>query len=113
MIGLVPWPSGHIVPTRKLTGDLLDPNHSQGAAKCRFLTAFGFHPQDPAALERALLAHASPANFLDIQVSPYGLRFRQHGPMPTPVEADPVVRSIWQIDPSTGLARFVTLKPAR
>lgn len=113
MIGFVPWPSGHVVSRAKLSGYLLDPDHPQGAAKCRFLIAFGFHPQDPAALERALLAHGGPANFLDIQVSPYGLRFRYHGPLPAPGGSDPVVRTIWQIEPATGLARFVTLKPAR
>lgn len=109
----MPWPAGYIVPAGKLTGYLLDPHHPKGAAKCRFLTGFGFGPDDPASLEAALLAHASAENLLDLQASSYGLRYRYQGPLPTPDGRAPRIRTIWQIRPATALLHFVTLKPVR
>ncbi|TXN02260.1 hypothetical protein FV242_15495 [Methylobacterium sp. WL64] len=51
------WPSRFLAALVKVTADLLNPSHRDGAAKCRFLAACGFTPGDPDALIDAPFDH--------------------------------------------------------
>lgn len=57
------WPNRFHVAPAKITAYLLNANHKDGAAKCRFLAAFGFTAHNPDDLREALLRHWRRAYF--------------------------------------------------
>ena len=107
------WPSGFSVAPAKVTAYLLNPSHRDGAAKCRFLTAFGFAPGDPGALIAALLDHARRPNFRGFLPGYRAIKLYFEGALATRAGPNPQVRTVWQVDDADAFrtARFITLKP--
>lgn len=112
--GEADWPSRFHIAPAKITAYLLDPDHKDGAAKCRFLAAFGFTPRNPDALRDALLGHCRPVNFQGVRPGYQAVKLYFEGPPAALIGMDPrVVRTVWQIDEGdpSRTARFITLKP--
>lgn len=103
------WPSRFLVAPAKITAYLLNPGHRDGAAKCRFLAAFGFTPGDP----DALLEHGLRPNFRGFLPGYRAIKLYFEGPLAARLGADPQVRTVWQVDDadSSRTGRFITLKP--
>lgn len=101
------------VEDAKLTDYLLNPAHSRGAAKSRFLESFGFSRSDLSVLRDALVAHATANDVASARQSHHGTRFEIDGPLPTPDGRAPVVRVVWFVRASEDFPRLVTLIPRR
>lgn len=107
------WPSRFHIAPAKITAYLLDPQHKDGAAKCRFLVAFGYTPRNPDDLRDALLGHCRRAHFRGTRAGYEAVKLYFEGPLAALIGLDPQVRTVWQIDESdlSRTARFITLKP--
>lgn len=55
----LPYLDRAIVPEAKIVNYLLNPRHSGGRAKARFLESFGFRVKDWQVLRDAVIAHAA------------------------------------------------------
>jgi hypothetical protein len=100
-----------VVPEDKLGGYLLDPGHKVGAPKLRFLESFGFDRARPDEVRRALLQHALEHEGA-VTTTRFGLKYELDGALATPSGQQPMVRTVWMIEP--GIApRFVSMKPLR
>lgn len=107
------WPSRFHVARAKVSAYLLNPSHRDGAAKCRFLAAFGFTPGDPDALIDALLDPARQPHFRGFVPGYRATKLYFEGPLAARSGLDPQVRTVWQVDDAdpSRTARFITLKP--
>jgi hypothetical protein len=107
------WPSRFHIAPAKITAYLLNPHHTDGAAKCRFLAAFGFTPGNPDDLREALLGHCCRAHFRSVLPGYQAVKLYFEGPLAALIGLDPQVRTVWQIDEDdpSRTARFITLKP--
>jgi hypothetical protein len=107
------WPRRFHIAPAKVMDYLLNPNHRDGAAKCRFLATFGFAPHRPDDLARALLSHCSESHFRGFVPARRAIKLYFEGPLAAPVGPDPQIRTVWQVDDAdpSGTARFITLKP--
>jgi hypothetical protein len=110
----IAWPSGFNIPPAKATHYLLD-IASSSPAKARWWLSQGFTTAEPERLIAALFEHTSAANFVGLRIPPklWGHRLVFEGPIRTPNESCPTVRSVWQVSSGTphgesGVADFVT-----
>ena len=112
-MGEADWPSRFHIAPAKITAYLLNLDHKDGAAKCRFLAAFGFTPLNPDDLRDALLKHCRRANFQGVHPGYEAVKLYFEGPLAALIGLDPQVRTVWQIDEGdlSRTARFITLKP--
>lgn len=105
-------PTAFAVPSKKVTGYLLDPGHPRGGPKSRFFLGYGFTVERFAELATALLEHAAGAAYVELIETAHGTKFVFEGPLAAPNGKSPGVRSVWQIDTGAGPpARFVTAVP--
>ncbi len=103
-----------VVEDGKLTGYLLDLSHPRGAAKARFLLAFGFAPERPDEARRAFLEHARQHDISASQQNRFGTIFEVEGPMPSSDGRNPEVRTVWMIDQGAPAPpRLITMVPLR
>ena len=112
--GEADWPSRFHIAPAKITAYLLNPDHKDGAAKCRFLAAFGFTPHNPDDLRDALHRHPCRANFRGVRPGYEAIKLSFEGPLAALIElGPPQVRTVWQIDEGdpSRTARFLTMKP--
>ncbi len=107
------WPRRFHIAPAKVTEYLLNPHHRDGAAKCRFLAAFGFEPGKPDDLIRALFDHSRQSNFRGLRQAHRAVKLYFEGPLTTMSGPAPQVRTVWQVDEAdeSRTARFITLKP--
>lgn len=107
------WPPRFEIAPAKVTRYLLNHDHPDGAAKCRFLAAFGFGPAQADDLVQALHAHRRLEHFRRIVPAWQAIKLYFEGPLTALVGPDPQVRTVWQVDEAdaTETARFITLKP--
>ncbi len=106
-------PNAHqaVVAEAKIARYLLDHDHPDGAPKARFLERFGFSPSRPADLREALLAHVATYD-VDVERSTeFGMMYEIVGPLPSPDNRNPTIRTVWIIDDGSEPPRFVTLVP--
>jgi hypothetical protein len=110
----ISWPSGFNIAPAKITSYLLNVSGAS-PAKARWWLAHGFTTSQPEDLIRALFEHTSTANFVGLRLPPklWGHRLVFEGPLRTPVESLPTVRSVWQVSYGTpnglkGVADLVT-----
>jgi hypothetical protein len=66
-MGEADWPSRFHIASAEITAYLLNPDHEDGAAKCRFLAGFGFTPRNPDNLRDVLLRPCRRANFQGVR----------------------------------------------
>ena len=102
-----------VVEDAKLDDYLLDLSHPRGAAKARFLIAFGFAPERPDEVRAAVLEHARQHEVSGSQQSRFGTIFEIEGPMPSPDGRNPEVRTVWMIDQGASAPRLITMVPLR
>ena len=107
------WPQDFLVPPRKVRDYLLVLAHPDGGAKARFFHAFGYDRARPDQLASALIATATPANFLGLIEVSGGLRYRFEGAILAPDGRRPEIFTVWQRDPGSATARFITARPKR
>lgn len=107
------WPASFTIAPAKITAYLLDPLHVDGGPKCAFLATFGYTPQKPDDLRRAILIHAQRENFRKFVPARRATKLYFEGPLPSLTPDRPNVRTVWQMDDDdpTRSARFVTLRP--
>ena len=102
-----------VVADAKLVDYLLNSAHPRGAAKARFLEAFGFSPLRPEELRRALLEHARQNEISTTQQTNFGLIFVIAGELPSPDGRNPLVRAVWMLDTGATAPRLITMVPVR
>lgn len=108
------WPAVTFVHPDKIAKYLLDPGSDDGAAKCAYLTSYGFTAEDPFELARALEEHVCESNFERIEESDWGRKFIFDGPLPAPNGRDATVVTVWMQDPcEPHIMKFVTSRPSR
>jgi hypothetical protein len=100
-----------VVPEEKITAYLLAPDHPRGGPKARFLLRFGFRPELWRALEVALLRHAVEGIVAEQQPGLHGITYAVEGPLRTPDGRDPFFRSVWIVEWTQQIPRFVTGYP--
>lgn len=99
------------VDERKIRFYLLNPVHKRGASKAKFFLGRGFSVGDVPAMATALTRHAS-ANWPGVVSSnDYGDRHAVVAPMLCPDGTSPRVLTVWQVEPGSVVARFVTAYP--
>ncbi len=94
----------------KLSGYLLDINHTDGGSKAGLLMSFGFSIEDIYKLNEAILQHADNAEAGLLQ-NPFGDKFIVERNMHTPTGKSLMIRSIWIRKKQEEIIRFVTLYP--
>ena len=100
------------IPVHKIQLYLLNPDHSQGRAKARFFTAFGFSLNDTAAMDASLKAHPIHAPLIRTEIRPDGqskLVFECE--IDVPNGRSPCIRSVWIKEGDTDLLKFMTAYP--
>jgi hypothetical protein len=102
-----------VIDGSKLTGYLLSRAHPQGAAKARFLEAFGFRRDCPDVLRAALVDHARDHDIASVHETPFGTKYEIDGHLVAPDGRRPVVRAIWFVAAGETTPRLVTLVPRR
>jgi hypothetical protein len=101
------------IPTPKIPGYLLKLDHPRGASKARFFTAFGFRPEHPEPLFDALLEHGDVNDIVTIEPGPGATVYPVEGRITSPDGRNPRIRTVWQVDAGTSVARLITAVPLR
>jgi filamentous hemagglutinin len=99
------------VERHKITEYLLNPTHRYGASKARFFAAFGFGADNWEELAGALRDHARRNRVVRCEQTLFGPRFDVDGELRTPSGAQPMVRSVWQMDAGDVAPRLITAYP--
>ena len=96
----------------KITDYLLSVSHPKGRSKAGFLTRFGFGVERWWELEQALRSHVLRHDVVEVEETPYGVKYNVDGELETPDGRNPVVRTVWQVDRGSSDFRFITVIPA-
>lgn len=99
------------VPEQKVTHYLLNPAHPVGGSKAAFFLRHGFTVLEWVLLKEALLRHASANEVVDMEQTPYGVRYVVDGPLTAPGGTSLNLRSAWYIYPGSDAPCFVTAHP--
>ena len=99
-----------IVEAGKVSDYLLSETHPIGRTKARFFRRFGFRADVPEEFAQAMLDHVRDNAVADIEMSPYGAKYRVDGPLTSP-GGKPTVSTIWMILNGQTTPRFVTAFP--
>ena len=91
----LPYAAKARVERKKVAEYLLSFSHSDGSSKTRFFSMFGFRVQEWEVLASALRKHGRE-NLVSVSVeSAHGTRYSVDGPLETPDERNPEVRTVW------------------
>lgn len=106
-------PNAHLtrIDQEKITDYLLSSTNPRGKAKADFFSSFGFSLSDWEQLAEALRRHATTQAVARVVETTYGPRYHVDGEMDTPDGRNPLLRTVWQIDPGTDYPRFITAHP--
>ena len=108
----VPNADNAFVLKPKVAGYLLDIDHVEGHDKARFFLSFGFRPSRWEEFANALLVHCRRHDVIEIERTPYGIKYAIIGILETPDGRNPEgVRSVWQIDHGADRPRLVSAYP--
>lgn len=108
----LPNPKMARIAADKIEKYLLNTTSMDGAAKCRFLQSFGFDPNEPDVLRRALLTHSLVAEVIKLRPTQYGFKVELHGTLNSPDGRNPTgVTTIWAFEPESVAPKFITLLP--
>ena len=100
------------VPSEKLTGYLLNVEHSQGGTKARFLRSHGFDEQTLDLLEVGLLRIARSGPVQDERWNGYATTYAVVGELLTPRGTTIRLRTVWAVEQGQTDPRFVSAYPA-
>jgi hypothetical protein len=84
------------VDREKIVDYLLDPIRSRG--KAAFFRRFGFSPERWQVMRGALLEHGSAGRLAAKTETPFGVRYSIDGPLRTPDDRTPLVRTVWIVE---------------
>lgn len=101
------------IPTAKVTGYLLRLDHARGGSKAHFFIAFGFRPEHPKTLLDALLEHGDMNDIATIEGDLGATLYTVEGEIVSPDGRNPRIRTVWQVDAGSDVARFITAVPLR
>jgi hypothetical protein len=107
----LPHASEAIIPRDKVENYLLDLAHPIGGGKARFFLYFGFRREEWEILVDAFRKHAQANRVVDSISDPDGVTYLVEGPLETPSNRTPRVRTIWLIESGEIAPRFVTAYP--
>ena len=99
------------VDRAKLTDYLLSETHPVGGPKARFFRGIGFHEDNVATLEQALLEIARTAEVAAVVTSSHGVKYVIDGSVVAPSGRGVRLRTVWIVDTGTERPRFVTAHP--
>ena len=102
-----------VVSDDKMTGYLLSPTHRDGRHKAAFFLGFGFTGDAGQTLAAALLKHAAEHEVAKVENTPFGTRYVVEGTIETPYGRTPSIRSVWFLETSQVVPRFVTAYPLK
>lgn len=94
----------------KITSYLLSRSHSIGKHKERFFHQFGFSSRNPDILQRALKKHADN-DYIRVENTDFGVRYVIEAPLETPDGRNPLIRSVWFMEPNGAFPKLVTAYP--
>jgi hypothetical protein len=100
-----------VVDDDKLSAYLLNVQHPLGGPKARFFMRFGFAATEPQTLREALLRHGRTHETAGVVQRPHGMVYLVEGPIGSPDERTPWVRTAWMIRPGEDFPRLVTAYP--
>ena len=106
----VPNCENAIVPLDKISGYLLNHDHSDGGSKARFFSQLGFDQQS---LSSMLKIHISEHDFLDITTTKYGVKYAIQGFADSPLGVRFNLKSIWIIPKNEIIPILVTAYPSK
>lgn len=101
------------VPETKITRYLLNTDHPRGKDKAAFFHRFGFSVAKWETLRDALLAHAAAHEVASTLDTPEGTHYAIDGPLRTPDDRQPRIRTIWAVDTGSTMPRFITAYPLK
>src|SRR5262249_9535823 len=110
-IGDVPVIRSLVVDSRKVTHYLFALDHARGGPKGRFFLLFGFSVADPQGLADALLAHGLTYQIDTVDERADATVYTVVGEISSPDGRNPRIRTVWQNDRGTSVARFITTVP--
>jgi hypothetical protein len=102
---------GQEIDPRKVTRYLFDLTHERGGPKGRFFLRFGFRVDDPETLMHALLDHGSSYDITSVEDRVVALVYTIEGEIESPDGRNPRIRTVWQLDTGSDIARFITTVP--
>jgi hypothetical protein len=100
-----------IISSEKLTEYLLNTEHRRGASKARLLKQFGYSKENWKRLASDIRTYHLEAEVDRVRHTSYGVRYEIVAELLTPRQRGLLTRSIWQIDESKDVLRFVTMIP--
>jgi hypothetical protein len=100
-----------IIDPGKISNYLLSGTHPVGRVKAQFFKSFGFREEAPEELTQALLAHVQEHPAANIEVSPYGTKYRVEGLLTSPDGRNLLEAAVWIILDEDIVPRFVTAFP--
>ena len=101
------------VDDAKIVDYLLATAHPVGGSKARCFIRFGFAPDRPEEFAQALRSHAETNPVVEESEMAYGTKWTVEGPLNSPDERAPIIRSVWILDIDEEIPRLVTAFPAR
>lgn len=102
-----------IVPERTITHYLLSFTQTKGKSKAEFFTNFGFTADEWQVFADALLRHASEHEVASVETNDLGILYVIEGPLHTPDERMPEVRSVWFVAHDTAFPILTTAYPLK
>ena len=111
---LLPDADAAVVDAVKMVDYLLNASHPDNGGKAAFFAGWGFTPDEPWLLERAIRGMIAVVEVAQTTASPYGVKHVVDGPLASPRGVTPLVRTVWIVDGASGTTpRLVTAYPAR
>jgi hypothetical protein len=107
----LPLAENAFVDQGKVEEYLLSVTHPDGQSKARFFIGLGFQPNQWRQLADALRAVGTSNPVFASVESPYGTRYVVDGPLATPVNRSPRVRTVWILEADSAGPRLVTAYP--
>ena len=100
-----------LIEEGKIREYLLNARHSYGASKARFLTGFGFSPDEWEVLRDALHEHGRNHEVTKVKETPFGPRYEIEGSLIAPDGRRPRLCTVWQVDKGQIAPRLLTAYP--
>jgi hypothetical protein len=100
-----------IVPRTKITDYLLCLTHTNGQSKARFFLNQGFFIADWQELAEALKDLAQRNEVINVEKTPFGMRYVIDGKINSPNQRNLFIRTIWFIEHEKTIPIFVTAYP--
>ncbi|MFN0174849.1 MAG: DUF6883 domain-containing protein [Saprospiraceae bacterium] len=106
----VPNCENAIAPLEKISGYLLNHDHSDGGSKARFFSQLGFDQQS---LSTMLQIHISEHDFTEITTTKYGIKYAILGFADSPLGIRFHLKSIWIVPNNETIPQLVTAYPSK